>query len=90
MVRRGMDRLARWIVAHPRRVVAAAFVLTLVGTFLTRSGVVESVHSFTASPIGPWFAAAILVALVGSLALLLWRLPDLGDTRPPGRPVSPW
>jgi cytochrome c-type biogenesis protein CcmF len=68
--------------------VIATFVLTLVGTFLTCSGVVESVHSFTASPIGPWFAAAILLALVGSLAVLLWRLPDLGDTRPPGRPVS--
>jgi cytochrome c-type biogenesis protein CcmF len=68
--------------------VIATFVLTLVGTFLTRSGVVESVHSFTASPIGPWFAGAIVVALVGSLGLLAWRLPELGDTRPPGRPVS--
>ncbi|HEY7331690.1 MAG TPA: heme lyase CcmF/NrfE family subunit [Candidatus Limnocylindria bacterium] len=68
--------------------VIVTFVLTLVGTFLTRSGVVESVHSFTASAIGPWFAGAILVALVGSLGLLVWRLPDLGDTRPPGQPVS--
>ena len=74
--------------AWTHALVIATFVLTLVGTFLTRSGVVESVHSFTASPIGPWFAVAIVVALVGSLALLLWRLPDLGDTRPPGRPVS--
>ncbi|HEX2193519.1 MAG TPA: heme lyase CcmF/NrfE family subunit [Candidatus Limnocylindria bacterium] len=68
--------------------VIATFVLTLVGTFLTRSGVVESVHSFTASAIGPWFAVAIGVALIGSAALLLWRLPDLGDARPPGEPVS--
>ena len=68
--------------------VIATFVLTLVGTFLTRSGVVESVHAFTASPIGPWFAGAILVALVGSLGLLVWRIPELGDTRPPGAPVS--
>jgi cytochrome c-type biogenesis protein CcmF len=68
--------------------VIATFVLTLVGTFLTRSGVVESVHSFTASPIGPWFAGAILVALVGSLGLLVWRIPELGDRRPPGAPVS--
>ncbi|HSM37769.1 MAG TPA: cytochrome c-type biogenesis CcmF C-terminal domain-containing protein [Candidatus Limnocylindrales bacterium] len=68
--------------------VIATFVLTLVGTFLTRSGVVQSVHSFTASAIGPWFAAAILVTLAASLALLLWRLPVLGDTRPPGRAIS--
>ncbi len=68
--------------------VIATFVLTLVGTFLTRSGVVESVHSFTQSAIGPWFAGAIIVALAGSLALLVWRIPELGDTRPPGRPVS--
>ena len=46
--------------------VIATFVLTLVGTFLTRSGVVASVHSFTQSAIGPWFLAGILVALAGS------------------------
>src|ERR671915_1479208 len=57
--------------------VVATFVLTLVGTFLTRSGVVESVHSFTASAIGPWFLAAILVAMGGALSLLVWRLPIL-------------
>ena len=51
------------------------FVLTLVGTFLTRSGVVASVHSFTQSAIGPWFLAGIVVAL--AVGLLVWRLPDL-------------
>jgi len=65
--------------------VIATFVLTLVGTFLTRSGVVASVHSFTQSAIGPWFLAAILLALGGSLTLLVWRLPDLaGGDRPSG------
>jgi len=68
--------------------VIATFVLTLVGTFLTRSGVVNSVHSFTTSTIGPWFAAAILVTLGGALSLLVWRLPDLVDRRPPGGVVS--
>ncbi|MDQ6681925.1 MAG: heme lyase CcmF/NrfE family subunit [Chloroflexota bacterium] len=63
--------------------VIATFVLTILGTFLTRSGVVASVHSFTASAIGPWFLGAILVALGVSLALLVWRLPDLaGGGRP--------
>jgi cytochrome c-type biogenesis protein CcmF len=65
--------------------VIATFVLTLVGTFLTRSGVVASVHSFTQSAIGPWFLAGIVVALTGALTLLVWRLPDLvGGGRPSG------
>ena len=65
--------------------VIATFVLTLVGTFLTRSGVVASVHSFTQSAIGPWFLGGILLALGGGLALLVWRLPDLiGGGRPSG------
>jgi cytochrome c-type biogenesis protein CcmF len=57
--------------------VIATFVLTLVGTFLTRSGIVASVHSFTQSAIGPWFLGAILLALAGALTLLVWRLPEL-------------
>ncbi|HEU5317378.1 MAG TPA: heme lyase CcmF/NrfE family subunit, partial [Chloroflexota bacterium] len=68
--------------------VVFTFVLTLVGTFLTRSGVVASVHAFTASAIGPWFAVAILLALAGGMGLLLWRLPDLGDRGTPPAPVS--
>ncbi len=65
--------------------VIATFVLTLVGTFLTRSGIVASVHSFTQSAIGPWFLGAIIIALAGSLTLLVWRLPELaGGGRPSG------
>jgi cytochrome c-type biogenesis protein CcmF len=63
--------------------VIATFTLTLVGTFLTRSGVVASVHSFTQSAIGPWFLGGIVVALAASLTLLVWRLPELGGG---GRP----
>lgn len=51
--------------------------LTLFGTFLTRSGVVESVHSFALSPIGPLFAGFIVLTLISFLALLVWRLPWL-------------
>ncbi|TMB55640.1 MAG: heme lyase CcmF/NrfE family subunit [Chloroflexi bacterium] len=68
--------------------VIATFTLTLVGTFLTRSGVVISIHSFTTSGIGAWFASAIVLTLAGALTLLVWRLPDLRDTRPPGAIVS--
>ncbi len=51
--------------------------LTLFGTFLTRSGVIESVHSFALSPIGPMFAVFIIATLLAYLALLVWRLPLL-------------
>ena len=84
MVAERRGTLKIWTVA----LVIATFTLTLLGTFLTRSGVVNSVHSFTQSAIGPWFLAAITVALGGSLALLVWRLPELADARPPGAPVS--
>ena len=63
--------------------VVATFVLTLFGTFLTRSGVIFSVHSFTQSAIGPWFLAGIVIALGAGMSLLVWRLPALtGRARP--------
>ncbi len=68
--------------------VVATFVLTIVGTFLTRSGVVASVHSFTQSAIGPWFLAAVVLSLGGGLTLLVWRLPDLRDRDRPAATVS--
>ena len=51
----------------------ATFVLTLVGTFMTRSGVFNSVHSFTQSPIGPVFLVFIGIILVFSTILLATR-----------------
>ena len=57
--------------------VVLAFCLSLFGTFLTRSGVINSIHSFTQSPIGPWFLGFIVVATAASLALVLRRLPIL-------------
>ena len=66
--------------------VIIAFSLSLFGTFLTRSGVVNSIHSFTQSSIGPWFLAFIAVVVTVSVALVLWRLPLL---RSPTRLESP-
>jgi cytochrome c-type biogenesis protein CcmF len=51
--------------------VISTFALTILGTFLTRSGVIVSVHSFTQSPIGPallWFLMLVLVASFGLFA----------------------
>jgi cytochrome c-type biogenesis protein CcmF len=60
--------------------VSLAFCLSLFGTFLTRSGVVNSIHSFTQSDIGPWFLGFIVVAVVFATALIFWRLPLLRST----------
>jgi cytochrome c-type biogenesis protein CcmF len=57
--------------------VAGAFILALFGTFLTRSGVVSSIHSFTQSSIGPWFLGFICLVTLGSLVLIFGRLPLL-------------
>jgi cytochrome c-type biogenesis protein CcmF len=57
--------------------VVGAFALALFGTFLTRSGIVSSIHSFTESSIGAWFLGFIVLVLAGSLYLVLSRLPLL-------------
>ncbi|HEX7090202.1 MAG TPA: heme lyase CcmF/NrfE family subunit [Longimicrobiales bacterium] len=58
--------------------VVATFLLTILGTFLTRSGVLLSVHAFTQGPIGYYFLGFIALALVFSLALLAARSDRLG------------
>src|SRR5436309_739079 len=57
--------------------VALAFELSVFGTFLTRSGVVNSIHSFAKSSIGPWFLAFVVISSLFSLGLIMWRLPLL-------------
>jgi len=57
--------------------VALAFELSVFGTFLTRSGVVNSIHSFAQSSIGGWFLAFVVISSIFSLTLILWRLPLL-------------
>ncbi len=57
--------------------VALAFELSVFGTFLTRSGVVNSIHSFAKSPIGAWFLAFVVISTLFSVALIIWRLPLL-------------
>jgi len=50
-----------------------AFALTLFGTFLTRSGVLSSIHAFSNGPVGAYFLGFLAVVLTGSLGLLVWR-----------------
>ncbi|MFB3095001.1 MAG: heme lyase CcmF/NrfE family subunit [Candidatus Acidiferrales bacterium] len=53
------------------------FFLCIFGTFLTRSGILSSVHAFAASPIGPYFTTFLVISLTITVAILLWRLPFL-------------
>src|SRR5213078_559463 len=57
--------------------VILAFCLSLFGTFLTRSGIIQSIHSFTQSSIGPWFLGFICLVTAASLTLVFLRLPLL-------------
>jgi cytochrome c-type biogenesis protein CcmF len=65
-----------------------SFVLVLFGTFTTRSGLIQSVHAFARSNLGPYFLAAIGLTLIGSLALMVNRRSILADPRPVGRLLS--
>jgi cytochrome c-type biogenesis protein CcmF len=78
--RRGMLRV--WNIS----LLVATFSLTILGTFLTRSGVLNSVHAFSESSIGSWFLGLFAVVLVVSIGLIGWR----GDKlRSPGVIDSP-
>jgi cytochrome c-type biogenesis protein CcmF len=57
--------------------VSLAYCLSLFGTFLTRSGVINSVHSFAQSSIGGWFLGFIAVVVVFCVTLIVVRLPLL-------------
>ncbi|MFC7482958.1 cytochrome c-type biogenesis CcmF C-terminal domain-containing protein [Luedemannella flava] len=50
-----------------------SFLLVLVGTFLTRSGAVASVHAFTASPLGPMLLGFVLLAVAVVVGLVAYR-----------------
>lgn len=61
--------------------VILTYSLVIFGTFLTRSGVLSSVHAFAESAIGPLFFAFIGISFVSAIALLIWRWPELrGET----------
>ncbi|MGA1744567.1 MAG: heme lyase CcmF/NrfE family subunit [Ilumatobacteraceae bacterium] len=65
--RRGLLRV--WNVS----LLIATFSLTILGTFLTRSGVLNSVHAFSESDIGPWLLAMFAVVVAVSLVLVFLR-----------------
>ncbi len=78
--RRGMLRV--WNLS----LVCSTFALTILGTFLTRSGVVLSVHAFSNSEIGSWLLAFFTVIVLVTVGLIVWRGERL---RSPGAIDSP-
>jgi cytochrome c-type biogenesis protein CcmF len=66
----------------------ATFSLTILGTFLTRSGVLDSVHAFTESPIGPAILAFFALVVAVSIALIGWRGDKLRSPGSIDAPVS--
>ena len=85
--RRGLLRI--WNLS----LVVAAFSLTILGTFLTRSGVVQSVHAFSDSTIGPLLLGFFgLVVVTGRVGLIVWRGTGSttgGNRLPDGRKAPP-
>src|SRR5712692_1382041 len=69
--KRGM--LKKWNLA----LIIGAWLLSIFGTFLTRSGVISSVHSFTQSSVGYFFLGFLVVAAILSFTLLYTRWPLL-------------
>jgi cytochrome c-type biogenesis protein CcmF len=69
--RRGMLKI--WNVV----LICLTFFLTIFGTFLTRSGMIASVHSFAQSDIGKYFVVYMGIILATTLGLIVWRIPLL-------------
>ncbi|MGI8843414.1 MAG: heme lyase CcmF/NrfE family subunit [Gemmatimonadaceae bacterium] len=76
MVQEKRGMLRKWNVT----LVMATFLLAVFGTFITRSGIVSSVHSFAQSSVGYWFAGFLVMGIVASAYLVTTRLPDLKAT----------
>src|SRR5262249_36239944 len=69
--KRGM--LKKWNLG----LIVGSFLLSIFGTFITRSGVISSVHSFTQSSVGYYFLVFLILAAGLSFSLLTWRWPRL-------------
>ncbi|MEO8192832.1 MAG: heme lyase CcmF/NrfE family subunit [Gemmatimonadales bacterium] len=73
MVQEKRGMLRKWNVT----LVVSTFLLSIFGTFITRSGIISSVHSFAQSPVGNWFAAFLILGIVVTAYLVTTRLKDL-------------
>jgi cytochrome c-type biogenesis protein CcmF len=69
--KRGM--LRKWNVV----LVILSFLLSVLGTFITRSGIIESVHAFARSNVGSWFLWFLVLSTAASIYLVATRLRDM-------------
>jgi hypothetical protein len=69
MVQKHRGMLKVWNVS----LIALTFVLCIFGTYLTRSGVIQSVHSFGQSVIGTFFLTFLAIVTILSVILIVWR-----------------
>ncbi|UBV43445.1 heme lyase CcmF/NrfE family subunit [Deinococcus taeanensis] len=68
--------------------IVLAYASTVLGTFLNRSGIVQSVHAFAGGPVGPVFLGFLAFLLLGGTLLAAWRAPHLRDDADPPAPLS--
>jgi cytochrome c-type biogenesis protein CcmF len=73
MVQEKRGMLRKWNLG----LIIGAWLLSIFGTFITRSGVIASVHSFTQSPVGMYFAVFLILTATASITLYVSRLPLL-------------
>ena len=75
IMQEGRGMLKRWNMG----LILLTFCLMLNGTFLTRAGLISSVHTFAQSAIGPLFLVFISIVFIGSLVLFVLRWDDLSS-----------
>ncbi|HET7563454.1 MAG TPA: heme lyase CcmF/NrfE family subunit [Gemmatimonadaceae bacterium] len=76
MVQEKRGMLRKWNVT----LVVSTFLLSIFGTFITRSGVISSVHAFAQSSVGYWFGGFLILAIALTAYLVGTRLKDLQAT----------
>jgi cytochrome c-type biogenesis protein CcmF len=72
MIQERRDMLKVWNMA----LVMLTYFLTIFGTFLTRSGLIDSVHTFAQSDVGDYFIVFLTILTLFSISLILWRVLD--------------
>jgi cytochrome c-type biogenesis protein CcmF len=83
-----MLRKRRMFSAWTGVLVAVTFLLTIFGTFVSRSGIATSVHAFTDNTYIPWFTVFLLLAVIFSAVVMIIRLPYLRSGKSLDNPLS--
>ncbi|MFH0914966.1 MAG: cytochrome c-type biogenesis CcmF C-terminal domain-containing protein [bacterium] len=81
---RKRQMLSAWMVV----LAVVTFLLTIFGTFLTRSGIATSVHAFSDNTFIPWFTIFMLLTVIFSAVVMIFRLADLRSAKSLDNPLS--